>query len=123
MEEVLSIINNLENKKSYGYDDISNIRLKPLKEEVCTPLIVIINQYLLNGIFTDALKIAIVKPLLKKGEKNCFNNYRPIPHLPTISIILNVQFISSYTITLIQTIYWQYNSMVLGLNILQSWKQ
>ena len=29
--------------------------------------------------------IAIVKPLFKKGEKNCFNNYRPISPLPTIS--------------------------------------
>ena len=85
MEEVLSIINNLENKNSSGYDDISNKLLKSIKEEVCTPLTVILNQSLLNGIFPDALKIAIVKPLFKKGEKNCFNNYRPISLLPTIS--------------------------------------
>ena len=100
MEQVLSIINNLDNKNSSGYDDISNKLLKSIKEEVCTPLTVIINQSLLNGIFPDALKIAIVKPLYKKGEKNWFNNYRPISLLPTISF-LNVLFISSYTITLI----------------------
>ena len=64
MEEVLSIINNLENKNSSGYDDISNKLLKSIKEEVCTPLTVIINQSLLNGIFPDALKIAIVKTLI-----------------------------------------------------------
>ena len=86
-EEVLSIINNLENKNSYGYDDISNKLLKSIKDEVCTLLTVIINQSLLNGIFPDALKIAIVKSLFKKGEKNCFNNYRPISLLPTISQI------------------------------------
>ena len=43
------------------------------------------NKSRLNGIFPDVLKIAIVKPLFKKGEKNCFNNYRPISLLPTIS--------------------------------------
>ena len=85
VEEVLSIINNLENKNSSGYDDISNKLLKSIKVEVCTPLTVIINQSLLNGIFPDALKITIVKPLFKKSEKNCFNNYRPISLLPTIS--------------------------------------
>ena len=76
VEEVLSIINNLENKNTSGYDDISNKLLKSIKEEVlCTPLTVIINTSLLNGIFPDALKMEIVKPLFKKDEKNCFNNY------------------------------------------------
>ena len=55
MEEVLSIINNLENQNSSGYDDISNKLLKSIKEVVCTPLTVIINQSLLNGIFPYAL--------------------------------------------------------------------
>ena len=85
MEEVLSIINYLENKNSSGNYDISNKLLKSIKEEVCTPFTVIINISLLNGIFPDALKIAIVKPLFKKGEMNCFNNYRPISLPPTIS--------------------------------------
>ena len=87
MEEVLSIFNNLENKNSSGYDDISNKLLKSIKEEVCTPLTVIINTSILNGILHDALKIAIVKPLFTKGKQNCFNNYRPISLLPTISNI------------------------------------
>ena len=61
VEEVLSIINNLDNTNSSGYDAISNKLLKSIKEEVCTPLtvIVIINQSLLNGIFPDALNIVI----------------------------------------------------------------
>ena len=37
--------------------------------------------------FPGALKIVIIKPLFKKGENNCFNNYRPISPLPTISNI------------------------------------
>ena len=45
----------------------------------------VINQSLVTGIFPDELKIAKVKPLHKKGDKSCLNNYRPISLLPTIS--------------------------------------
>ena len=38
-----------------------------------------------TGIFPDALKIAKLKPLYKKGDNFCLNNYRPISLLPTIS--------------------------------------
>ena len=37
------------------------------------------------GIFPEKLKIAKIKPLHKKCDKCCFNNYRPISILPTIS--------------------------------------
>ena len=43
------------------------------------------NQSLKTGVFPDALKIAKVKPLYKKGDNFCLNNYRPISLLPTIS--------------------------------------
>ena len=39
----------------------------------------------MTGIFPEKLKIAKVKLLYKKGDKCCFNNYRPISILPTIS--------------------------------------
>ena len=51
MEEVLSIINNLDNKNSSGYDDILNKLIKSIKQEVYTPLTVIINTSLFNGFF------------------------------------------------------------------------
>ena len=75
---------NIINNNNTTNNNISNKLLKSIKQEVCTPLTVIIYQSLLNGFFSDALKIAIVKLLLKKGEKNCFNNYRPISLLHTI---------------------------------------
>ena len=39
----------------------------------------------MTGIFPEKFKIAKVKPLYKKGDKCCYNNYRPISILPTIS--------------------------------------
>ena len=48
----------------------------------------LVNICLKCGIFPDALKIAIVKPIYKSGEKTSFSNYRPISILPYISKIL-----------------------------------
>jgi hypothetical protein len=39
-------------------------------ENLCTPLY--------TGIFPGRLKIAVVKPLYKKGEKISMKNYKPI---------------------------------------------
>ena len=58
-----------------------------IKCEISKPLTIIINQSLETGIFPDALKVAKVKPLFKKGDNCCLNNYRPISLLPTISKI------------------------------------
>ena len=85
--ETLTIINNLKSKNSSVNDDISNRLLKSIKCEISKPLTIIINQSLETGIFPNALKVAKVKPLFKKGDNCCLNNYRPISLLPTISKI------------------------------------
>ena len=85
--ETLSIINKLKSKNSSGKDEISNKLLKSIKNAIAKPLTIIINQFLKTGIFPDAFKIAKVKPLYKKGDNFCLNNYRPISLLPTISKI------------------------------------
>ena len=61
--------------------------MKLIKHELTAPLTVIINQTMSTGIFPNALKIAKVRPLYKKGEQSSLNNYRPISLLPTISKI------------------------------------
>ena len=83
--DVVIMIDNLKNKNSSGKDEISNKLLKSIKHVISKPLSVIINQSISTGIFPDALKIAKVKPLFKKGDKTSLNNYRPISILPTIS--------------------------------------
>ena len=82
--EVQSAIDNLENKKSCGCDGISNKLLKLIKNEISKPITLIVNQSIKTGIFSNALKIAKVKPIYKKGDKADLNNYRPISLLPTI---------------------------------------
>ena len=55
-------------KNSSGKDEISNKLLKSIKDEIAKPLTIIINQSLKTGIFPEALKIAKVKLLYKKGD-------------------------------------------------------
>ena len=68
-EEITKIVGNLKNKKSTGYDGISNEILK-----CCSPILEpyvadVFNKCLEQGIFPEPLKIARVIPLCKKGEK------------------------------------------------------
>ena len=96
--EIVVIINNLKSKNFSGKDEISNKLLKSIKGEISKPLTIIINQCLETGIFPGALKVAKVKPLFKKGDNCCFNNYRPISLLPTISKIFErVMFTQLYS--------------------------
>ena len=83
--EIVVNINDLKSKNSSGEDGISNKLPKSIKGEISKPLTIILNQCLETGIFADVLKVAKIKPLYKKGDSCCFNNYRHISLLPTIS--------------------------------------
>jgi hypothetical protein len=82
--EIKSIIHSLKPKNSSGYDEISKI----LKTCVRLPLSFICNHLLHTGIFPDCLKIAVMKPLHKKGDKYNMTNYRPLSLLPIFSKVL-----------------------------------
>ena len=83
--EIAAIINNLNSKISPRKDEISNILLNSIKGEISKPLTIITYQCLATGIFPKTLNVAKVNPLYKKADNCCFNNYRPISLLPTIS--------------------------------------
>ena len=74
-EETMTIIDNMENKSSSGYDGISNKMLKYIKKEISKPLTLIIDQMLDSGIFPSVLKISKILPIFKKGDVNSLNNY------------------------------------------------
>ena len=86
--EVLNIIKTLKSKNTAGYDGISSKVLKLCASIISKPLTYIYNCSLINGIFPERCKLAIVRPIYKKGEQNEMKNYRPISLLTSFSKIL-----------------------------------
>ena len=85
---VSKIIDNLPNKASCGFDNISTLFLKQISPTIITPMTLLINQVFNTGIFPERLKLAKVIPVFKKGDSKLINNYRPISLLPVISKVL-----------------------------------
>jgi len=79
------VINTLDPKKAWGYDDLSVRLLKDAKDFVCEPIAHVLNLSLTTGIFPNKLKVARVVPIFKKGDRKLPGNYRPISILPIIS--------------------------------------
>ena len=84
--ECLKIISNLKLTKT----EINHIPVKTfirIKNYIIHPLCKIINLSFETGTFPDALKMARITPIYKKGEEHIPDNYRPISSLPFISKI------------------------------------
>ena len=73
---------------SQGFDNISTKLLKSTIDEILIPLTHIINLSMQNGTVPEKMKIAKIIPIYKSGEKDLFNNYRPISLLPALSKIM-----------------------------------
>jgi hypothetical protein len=76
--EKISIILSLKTKNSADYDEIKSKILKTCATVISHPLSFIFNHLIYTNIFSDHLKITIVKPLYKKGDKYSMKNCRPI---------------------------------------------
>ena len=87
-QEVFDILFALDSKKSHGYDNLPVKLLKDAASFVCKPLLYIFNLSLETGIYPQALKMAKVTPIYKKGPKSDPGNYRPISVLPIIGKVL-----------------------------------
>lgn len=57
---------------------------------MASDLLQIVNTSILSGVFPQALKTAVIKPLLKKKnlDMSVMNNYRPISNLSFLSKII-----------------------------------
>jgi Notch-like protein len=75
-------------KNSSGFDEITSKILKACSSLISCPLAHICNHLLYTGNFPNRLKISIVKPLFKEGEKDSMSNYRLISLLSTFSKVL-----------------------------------
>ena len=91
-KEIIDIVNSFENKLSKDKDGFNMYILKKIVNQVVDPFLHICNLSFNKGIFPDAMKVAKVIPIHKSGEKNVFNNYRPVSILSQFSKILERLF-------------------------------
>ena len=86
--EISKIVEKLPNNTNMGHDGIGNILVKKLSYTIRYPLCIIFNKSFIESIYPDQFKLAKVIPLLKIGEKDDVDNYRPVSLLPVMSKIL-----------------------------------
>ena len=91
-QEVIKATNELANKTSAGYDNISVNLIKKIIHHIADTLFALINKSFEYGIVRDQLKIARVCPIFKSGDQSDFTNYRPISVLPAFSKIFEKLF-------------------------------
>lgn len=85
-KEVESIIVQLK-ESAAGWDGITPLVLKKIKNHIVPPLTDLINRCLNAGVFPSDLKKSIVVPIYKSGDRKKVTNYRPISLLPSLSKI------------------------------------
>lgn len=86
--QISYIINHLDVNKQPGYDCIRVKDLVWLSDIISPILSKLINLSFETGIVPSKLKIAIIRPIFKKGDHLLYSNYRPIALLPIIDKIM-----------------------------------
>ena len=86
-DDIAKIIQNLDLNKAHGHDHISIRMLKICGKTICKLLECIFRECLNTGLFPLEWKKANLVPIYKKGDKQCFINYRPVSLLPICSKI------------------------------------
>nr|CAI5856387.1 unnamed protein product [Callosobruchus analis] len=75
----------LKNKYSSGEDDIPICIVKFSINQIKEVLAYIVGNSFKYGIFPEQLKMAVIKPLFKSGERDSMNSYQPISMLNSFS--------------------------------------
>ncbi|KAE9528894.1 hypothetical protein AGLY_012469 [Aphis glycines] len=76
--DVINIVNKCKDDTAPSIDKITIKLLKCIIEHIVNPLVYIYNLCIQQSIFSDNLKIAVIKPIFKAGDRKNLNNYRPI---------------------------------------------
>ena len=85
--EVIKFISELRNDCSSGFDNIPVKFIKPVAEEITSPIVNIINSSVDKEIFPDSWKVARVCPVPKIDNPINKRDFRPISILPVLSKI------------------------------------
>ena len=86
-DEINAIITNLKSSNAIDIYGMSNNFIKIHSKSLLAIITKLINKNLLAGIFPDVLKIGIVTPIFKAGDRKNKNNYRPITVNPILGKI------------------------------------
>ena len=100
VSEVISLLSNLDIKKSTGPDGISALFLQQVAEEVATPLTFLYNKSLESGLVPMAWKKSNVTPVHKGGKTDDPGNYRPISVVPVVAKVFEKMIASQLNIFL-----------------------
>jgi hypothetical protein len=80
--EIVTVVSRIKGKASAGADENPDFIVKECIEFLKKPLNFIFNKSINQGVFPDLLKIAKIRPVYKKGNRQELSNYRPISVLP-----------------------------------------
>lgn len=87
VEVIKSIVKTINNKKSFGFDGISNFMIKKLPDICFKFLTIVFNNCLNNCYFPTMWKSAKILPLKKKENSNRVEDFRPISMLSNVGKI------------------------------------
>ena len=90
-ETIRKLLKSLKINKFGGIHRISAQIYSVIADLLAYPLSSLINECFSKSIFPDCLKLALVTPIYKKGEKSDPSNYRPISSLPILSKIFEME--------------------------------
>ena len=76
--DIAKAIDEIKVNSAPGPDRFPAIMLKKCKDEICRPLYQIWRKSLDEGVIPEQLKISIISPIHKGGQKTMPKNYRPI---------------------------------------------
>ena len=83
--EVYKYLSNVKPTKSTGYDKIPPKLIKDAAGVISRSLTIIFNKSIISGILPEDLKIAVLSPIFKKGDRSRCGNCRPISVLSVIT--------------------------------------
>lgn len=86
--QVLNVLKGLDSSGGPGSDGIAPFFIRECCLELCTPLTILFNRSLSDGILPHIWKEAHIIPIFKKGLKTKVENYRPISILNIFSKVL-----------------------------------
>ena len=95
--DVLKSLKSLRNDYSTGYDNIPVSFIKPIAENIASPLTFIINNLIEESKFPDQWKIACISPTPKVTNPTELKDYRPISILPVLSKVHEKQVLHQIT--------------------------